>query len=461
MPVAIIGMHRSGTSMLSRMLNICGLDLGAEADMIPAQETNPRGHWEHARIVDINKRILAHFGGTAEDPPVLPERWFERPELQPLYQEASAFVAETFGQATAWGWKDPRTTLTAPFWRRIVPGLRFVVCVRNPLDAASSMVARNHITTRHGMGLWQHYTEEALRNTRPEERIVTLYEDYFPNYRQALAPVLAFLGMPSVAQGSPQDDALREYVDAGLKHYSHTLDDVLQSPETFTVTKLLYDGLLHQPDATQAIVAFPAFEEHTLRAWGGSQQEVVRAQAAQIGQWAKEYAELKSWADQQDATIAELRAWAAAQATAMQEQAATIQAQAAQIAQQATEYEKLHAWADQQATTIQTQAAQVAQQATAYEELRAWADQQTATTEEQAAQNAQQAEAYEQLRTWADTQAATIQQQAARIAELEQEIARLTEWTGKQADVIRSLNARIAQMEKDRPAQAPLWRRGS
>jgi hypothetical protein len=56
----------------------------------------------------------------------------------------------------------------------------------------------------------------------------------------------------------------------------------------------------------EAGFGFPAFEEHTLRVGGASQQEVIQALAARIGPWAKEYAELQGWADQLDATITEL-----------------------------------------------------------------------------------------------------------------------------------------------------------
>src|SRR5688500_5157664 len=99
-------MHRSGTSMLARMLNLCGLDLGREEDLYPAEPDNPEGFWEHIRIVTINDAILERFNGAWDSPPVLPANWETSPSLEDLRQQAKEVMAE-FKGGGPWGWKDP------------------------------------------------------------------------------------------------------------------------------------------------------------------------------------------------------------------------------------------------------------------------------------------------------------------------------------------------------------------
>src|SRR5215813_13113765 len=69
--VCIAGMHRSGTSMVARLLNLAGVYLGREDELIPANQGNPEGHWEHARLVEINDAILSELGGGWDCPPDL------------------------------------------------------------------------------------------------------------------------------------------------------------------------------------------------------------------------------------------------------------------------------------------------------------------------------------------------------------------------------------------------------
>src|SRR5204863_2465921 len=75
MPVAIGGMHRSGTSMTARLLNVMGTYLGEESDLVPATAENPEGYWEHTGFVDVNDEILHELGGGWDCPVALPADW--------------------------------------------------------------------------------------------------------------------------------------------------------------------------------------------------------------------------------------------------------------------------------------------------------------------------------------------------------------------------------------------------
>src|SRR5260370_25326723 len=143
MPTCITGMHRSGTSMVAKLLYLSGLYLGPENELIPATPDNPDGHWENAQFIELNDEILNELGGGWDHPPLLPDGWCRgeadgqpAPQrLLPLKEKAGALV-ERFQEHEPWGWKDPRASLTLPFWKSLLPWLKGVISLRNPLEAS-------------------------------------------------------------------------------------------------------------------------------------------------------------------------------------------------------------------------------------------------------------------------------------------------------------------------------------
>jgi O-antigen biosynthesis protein len=76
-------MHRSGTSALTRVLNLLGVDLG-EHLMPAAAGNNDMGFWEHAEIVGLHDQVLAALDRRWSDPRPLPANWSSRPEMEPF-----------------------------------------------------------------------------------------------------------------------------------------------------------------------------------------------------------------------------------------------------------------------------------------------------------------------------------------------------------------------------------------
>jgi len=138
MIVTVLGMHRSGTSLVTRLLNLMGVFLGSADDLMPAVRHNERGYWEHTAIVSLNDEILHRCGGNWYQPPRFVDGWAFDPDLASLRQSARSFVVGTFENQRIWGWKDPRTCLTLPFWQTVVLPTHIVICLRNPLEVANS-----------------------------------------------------------------------------------------------------------------------------------------------------------------------------------------------------------------------------------------------------------------------------------------------------------------------------------
>ncbi|MEP6686519.1 MAG: glycosyltransferase, partial [Verrucomicrobiota bacterium] len=218
--VCIAGAHRSGTSMLTRLLHKCGLELGPESELMPARADNPDGFWENLRFVALNDEVLNEVGSAWDLPPPSDEN-FKSAHLDALRIKAQLLI-DGFNSVALWGWKDPRNSLTLPFWRNLLPELKIVMMVRNPLEVAYSMRERNGTSYSFGLRLWEIYNRRIMEATVPEERIVTHYDSFFENPENELERISGFVGLPFTKVG----DAAA-LVTAQKRHTHFTMDQLV------------------------------------------------------------------------------------------------------------------------------------------------------------------------------------------------------------------------------------------
>jgi hypothetical protein len=145
--------------------------------------------------------------------------WERSPDFDELRERASRLLKEKFGAAPLWGWKDPRTTLTLPFWKELVPDAKYVICLRNPADAISSIQRRPDPELSIGAwgDLWLEYTARALGETQGCPRTLVFYEDFFHDAQGQLAAMASLLGLQPPDQSGVHQRLLEE-VEQGLWH---------------------------------------------------------------------------------------------------------------------------------------------------------------------------------------------------------------------------------------------------
>ncbi len=154
-------MHRSGTSVVTRVISLLGLSLCRPEDLYSAPD-NPTGHWESTSLVAFNERLLGLFGGIPAAPAPFPDGWEKQPRSVALYGEAFR-VFRRAHPAASWVWKDPRTCLTLPFWRCVLPERPAAVFVhREPLQAARSLQRRDGFGKAHCVAQWERYVRCAV-----------------------------------------------------------------------------------------------------------------------------------------------------------------------------------------------------------------------------------------------------------------------------------------------------------
>jgi hypothetical protein len=147
------------------MISLLGPALCRGEDLYAAPD-NPTGHWESGSLVEFNQRLLSLFGGTSAAPAVTADGWECDPSAAALYGEAY-HVFKRAHPDPVWVWKDPRTCLTLPFWRRVLPDDLAVVFIhREPLQVARSLQHRDGFGKAHCIAQWERYTRSALHGTR-------------------------------------------------------------------------------------------------------------------------------------------------------------------------------------------------------------------------------------------------------------------------------------------------------
>ncbi|MEZ6063408.1 MAG: tetratricopeptide repeat protein [Planctomycetaceae bacterium] len=148
--IPILGMHRSGTSMVARALNLMGLELGQP--LLEATPDNPHGYWENTFFVQVNAELLQTLR-CDPDGFAPPEQLLQLPKLcervvveDHRREHIRQFIRDGFS-SSVWGWKDPRTVLTFGVWQRLLTELGYsdirpVVVVRHPEPAMRSLIRR-------------------------------------------------------------------------------------------------------------------------------------------------------------------------------------------------------------------------------------------------------------------------------------------------------------------------------
>jgi hypothetical protein len=218
-PVAIVGMHRSGTSMVAKLLNQAGLYLGPDEALMPPASENPEGFFEHLDFVSLNDEVLNEAGAGWDCPPPVSTDW-SAPDFD-RHRERARELAMPLAAHRVWGWKDPRTSLTLPFWESALGPVRVVLVVRNPLEVVTSLHRRNGFSIALSLTLWQIYAERVLAATSPEQRVVTHFDAWFVDPAAETRRLVQALNLPGWDAETAGLDP-----NAGLRHHRKTLEDL-------------------------------------------------------------------------------------------------------------------------------------------------------------------------------------------------------------------------------------------
>lgn len=246
--VVVLGMHRSGTSAITRGLKALGVELG-ERMMIPLPDQNAKGFWEDSDIYELDEKILAALGRTWHSLSLIEPAEWQKPALKNLEKQALELVGSRVARYPLWGFKDPRTARLLPFWQPVFRQLgiaeSYVIGLRNPLSVAKSLAALNGFTAEKSYLLWLEHLLPALSETAGKPRVVVDFDAVMARPVEELHRIAQRLDLPSHDAAT---QAIAEYADdflaQELRHSVFGLEDLKQDNRVCELMRKAYE-LLH------------------------------------------------------------------------------------------------------------------------------------------------------------------------------------------------------------------------
>ena len=174
-PIIVLGVERSGTSVVAEMLHRWGAYAGPPKKLHKADVHAPRGYWEFLPLWDLLAELGDFDAGATWWDSDFQQRIRKKAADSACRQKATELMAEMY-KGGPWFWKDPALSHFLPFWKQIWDDAVYIITVRNPLDTAVSwqqfimpanvpvrisFIAMNLLRWQHMMTLILQHTEDA------------------------------------------------------------------------------------------------------------------------------------------------------------------------------------------------------------------------------------------------------------------------------------------------------------
>jgi O-antigen biosynthesis protein len=217
----VLGMHRSGTSAITRCLNLVGMDVGPH--LLVPDGGNSKGYWEHADAVRINDALLDSLDLKWWSLDPLPQAWLTSPAAMTARAEIEALVLRDFTGVPLWGIKDPRMCRLAPLWIDVVGRMGVevsaVFVARSPVEVARSLRRAHGLSEEAGVLSWLQYMAESERATRHLRRTMVSYDQLLDEPVDMLEGIGRALEISWPVAPMERRAAFDGFVDARLRNH--------------------------------------------------------------------------------------------------------------------------------------------------------------------------------------------------------------------------------------------------
>jgi hypothetical protein len=192
--VLVVGVGRSGTSLLSGILGQIGFHIPQPE--VQADDTNPRGFGEPRWVVDFHTRLLRERRVTVNDArPAAWESTGAAADVAAVRAELRSWLSGHLRDDAGVVVKDPRTVWFLPLWTRCAADLgvptSFVTMLRHPAEIVAS-AQRSYGPWQTGASrtaAWLNVMLETERLTRGAPRAFVRYEDLLADWSREIAAV--------------------------------------------------------------------------------------------------------------------------------------------------------------------------------------------------------------------------------------------------------------------------------
>ena len=251
--LVVVGMHRSGTSAMTRVLSLLGAALPKQ--LMKSHQDNPSGFWEPQCVADLNDEILQALDSDWDD--VFAFR--PRPYLSNFDHfylgRAAELLEQEFNGSELIVLKDPRISVLTTFWERALKkagyATDYVVMVRNPMEVAESLRSRDRFPREKSFLLWCSYMIAVERDTRAATRLFVSYDQLMKDWRTVRRRIEEASGMPFPRDTAAAAIEIDRYLDPKLRHHETPAEDLFSSADVPDELKSLFRMFLNACDGAE------------------------------------------------------------------------------------------------------------------------------------------------------------------------------------------------------------------
>lgn len=217
----ILGMHRSGTSALSGVLQRLGLPVPRTP--LPADHGNPTGYAESAALAAFHDRLLQAVGSRWDAWVGLEPGWVHSPNAIHFVDECRSLLTQEFGDAPLFVVKDPRVCRLVPFWLRVLQAESItpaaIIPIRSPFEVARSLEIRNRLSGEHSLLMWLRHVLDAEAETRNTVRTFVAYRDLLSDWKAVISRMSAELEVTWPSQSRTAEREVAAFLTPDLYHH--------------------------------------------------------------------------------------------------------------------------------------------------------------------------------------------------------------------------------------------------
>jgi hypothetical protein len=256
--ILVLGMHRSGTSALTRTLGLCGAAL--PLNTVPAGIDNETGFWEPQEIVHLHDEILQSAGSSWDDATAFPQAWFDSALAADFKARIAEALERDFPDAPAlFVVKDPRLCRLVPLWLSMFQELGIeplcIIPVRNPLEIAASLSKRNSIQEENSLLLWLRHFLAAEQSTRNCKRSFVAYDSLLRDWRGTIDRIGQDIGVIWPCQTPESDAEITQFISTEFRHHQYADNEVYTRKNVAEWVKTVFSWALraaHRPPVDSA-----------------------------------------------------------------------------------------------------------------------------------------------------------------------------------------------------------------
>ncbi len=458
--VVVLTMHRSGSSALTRVLNLLGCDM--PKTLMGGDKSNETGYWESTVVRALNDDILSSGGSDWQDWDAFNPAWYTTVRYGEFLPRAAQVLADEYGPASLIALKDPRMCRIFPIWRQMLADEGFdtkvIIALRNPVEVAASLLHRNGVSEVHGLLLWLRHTLEAEHASRGLDRCVVSYEALMSRPVDLMTDLQNQLGLVWPRLSTKVAGEIATFISPRLRHHKAADDAAVTKGQLLRVwLEQAYNVFQRWSQSGEDVADHPALDQlrmsmNDLSAPLGEVVATLTRQTVGIAEKDKEIGYLRGEAGKRGDAIAALTA----EKASLKKDSETARANAAAMTEQLAELKsKFDALATAEAAHKET-SSRLASIEAAYQavqtELAAKEDELAAARGRARDHAARLLEVETALQSASETAAeanAIASQLKEDVTARDSKIAYLRGEAGKRGDAVAALTAEKASLKKD------------